>query len=356
MVADIEMLASMLLCLFEGFQGNYDLAADHFKSAITQLLHRDLKRTHTKSHRMLANANYESLQTFTRRLEKRAPEIFGSPTFVLSCPSGTDQLDPIPNAFTSLEHARDVIIAEGQYIWEAWRQLRLGQPQGFQTQHLHVSRLLEWSKAYAEFSKSDRRQHRPLNKPHLLKAYRETLYLIILAQLAFHEPDGGAVVPICRPNPETCTSHETCQRHAHRKNTLDAHFARIIVSTKSLFQDHRTFLYDKYSISFDSGIGPSLNLSASPCDSTKVRYQATSILPKGALQTKVWNTLGMYSIAEKLGSIEEHAVVAAVTIPEVQGAKWIDLSCFMEEQVMILRYCREDEFGGLIWSEEWMTY
>ena len=129
----------------------------------------------------------------------------------------------------------------------------------------------------------------------------------------------------------------------------------MMVTYESLFQDDSFFAYEQHSINLDTGIGASLALSAEQCLSTKVRYQATALISKGDLQTKLWNTMGMYSIAEKLGSIEEHAVGKALVLPDVSEPKWVDVICFLEETKMLLRYCSEDEYR-LFWTQEWITY
>ena len=353
--AEINMLVSMLLAVFEIFQGNIESAIAHYKSGFSRLLRRDMKVIHSESQRRFANVDYKTLHNLTDRLEQRAPQLFGSPTVILSDLSVDAQLAPVPLVFVSLEQARDVIITEGHYIWHAWRQLELGNLKGFSTQHLHVSRLLEWSRAYAEYHKSIPGLGHTSRRPHLLKAYREALYFILLTQLAFHEPDGQAIVPLCFL-PDQCDRHTICRTYAQRKSALNTHFARMMTVAESLFEDDSNFAYYQHSISLDSGIGPSLNLNAVDCMSTKVRYQATSILPEGDLRNKVSNLLGVYNIAEKLGSLEEHAVLATVVIPKVANPKWVDVACFLEEKKMLLRHCSQDEFGGLIWTQEWITY
>ena len=352
---EINMLVSMLMCIFETFQGNPKVAIGHYKSVLTQHLRRKMKRTHSETQHKAANVDYMTLRQYADPFRRRAPQMYGTPTKILSTPGEYFQLDPIPVVFTSLEYARDVIVTEGQHIWHAWHQLELGNLKGFSTQHLHVSRLLEWSKAYAEYSKSRLGQVRPTNRPaYLLQAYREAMYLVILSQLAFHEPDGQNVVPLCF-SPETCDYHPACRVYSKRISAPNRHFARMMVTYESLFQDDSFFAYEQHSINLDTGIGASLALSAEQCLSTKVRYQATALISKGDLQTKLWNTMGMYSIAEKLGSIEEHAVGKALVLPDVSEPKWVDVICFLEETKMLLRYCSEDEYR-LFWTQEWITY
>ncbi|RMZ91063.1 hypothetical protein DV736_g1707, partial [Chaetothyriales sp. CBS 134916] len=437
-VAEIRMIVSLLLAIFETFQGDYDIALDYLTTGIKGLISRPTGiTTHTTTAYKSVDIGYESLHSFTDKLEAQAHRIFGSSTTILSRPSLTlDSVPsyPIPKTFTSLEHARDVLFTEGAYVWDAWVQLELGNlPDNFSVQHKQVSRLLEWSLAYAEYSKTEAApstrntsstgvktdsstssaasvsSRKRYLGPHLLKAYREALYLIILTQLAFHEPDGQIVVPPCKP-PETCDYHAACLSYAERKSTLNAHLARLIVLCEPLFdlEPSSSGIYlpggsgdsssgsgsgtsrnysEQESLYMDSGIGPPLFVIAGCNDndkyhrwhSTKARHQVTSLLA-GAdkeLQQKVSGSLGVYAIAERLGSMEEQAVIkagavgggveASNALARVRRRGWIadgarvepkcvDITCFLEEGRLLVRSCREDEFGGLIWRSEWISY
>ena len=352
---EINMLVSLLMSVFEAFQGNYDLSIAHYRSGITQLLQQDLKTIHRETQYKFADVNYKNIRSFTNRIEDMAPKVFGSPTIHLCNLAFRDPLDSVPDVFSSLEQARDFLITEGQYIWDTWRQLELGNLNDLSTQQFHVSRLLEWSKAYAEYCKSADPRSRPWRKLRLLKAYRGALYLVIVAQVALYEPDGKLIVPPCYPA-QMCNSHEICRQYSSRRDALNTHFARALVTTEFIFHDRSDFAQNEHSIWMDSGIGPSLDLGAETCLSTKVRYQATSILPKGELKTKLLNTLGFYNLAEKLGSIEEHALAGALMESNVVAPKYIDMTCFMEEKKILRRYCSNDGFGGLLWTQEWITY
>ena len=354
--AEVKMVVSMLLGIFEAFQGNYDSSVSHYQSGLAALFGTNMRRIESATSRKTVSIGYEGLRTFTRRLEARAPQLFGSKTHISSQPAHQGQLEAVPEEFTTLEEARDVIMTEGQHVWDAWTQLELGNLQGFSTQHFHVSRLLEWSKAYAEYAKSERGQARPPSRQsYLLKVYREAMYLVILTQLSFHEPDGQVIVPPCS-TPETCPTHKLCRKYTDRKSVLSAHFARVAILSESLFDEHTIFNIDRQSITVDSGMGLSLLLGPCPCRSTKVRYQATSLLTSSEYQQKVYKTMGVYNIAEKMGSLEEHAVRAAVATLIPNEPKWIDATCLLEERKILLRHCTEDQYGGLLWTQEWLTY
>lgn len=352
---EVNMITSMLSAIFEIFQGNYEEALEQFTNGLKQLLKRQMRTTRSETQYKIVDVGYKSLHDLTDGLEKLAPQYFESPTDILSQPGVDAFPGPIPKIFDSLEQARDTIITEGRWIWDAWTELELGNLNEFETQRLHIARLLEWSMAYAEYSKSPTCHSLPQHRraAHLLKAYRETLYLCLLTQIAFHDPDGSLIIPPCDP-PETCTYHKACVDFTQRKAALNAHLSRILVLTEDLFDAKSHWGYEEHSLSVDSGIGPPLYLHGKACRSTKVRHQVTSLLNGTPMQKKVWDSLGIYTIAEKASSIEEHAVRAAGAIPKVLDPKWMDITFFLEENRILMRWCRQDEYGGLVWTQQWV--
>lgn len=389
---EIHMLTHMLLSIFETFQGNYDPALRHMTKGLKNLMRRPTRTTHSETHYKCVQVGYASLHDLTDRMERVAPKFFSSATVILTDPAIDDEPTPVPTAFTSLHEARDLLFSETAWIYRAWQELSMGTNAGFTSQHLHIARLLNWSMAYAEYSKTDGCRATPWARraAHLLKAYREALYLTLLTQMAFHYPDTGAEIkPLCIP-PETCDCHRSCRDYAEKKSALNAHLARILVLTESLFDEKSEWTYEEHSLSVDSGIGPPVLMGQTRCHSTKVRHQVTGLLQAEELRERVWGKLGVYSVAEKLSSIEEHAVVAAAGGKGPLGGlgrsrmgtandddeddwfrgqpnwmngrqglgepKWVDVTCFMEEGKLLVRHCREDEVGGLVWTQEWVTF
>ena len=353
---EIVMVTSLLLSIFETFQSNYDAAVLHLQTGLKQLLKRKVRTVHTESQYKCVNIGYESLRNLTDLLEKQCPRIFETETTIMAQPGVDASLEPIPDMFEDLSHARDVLVTEGQWVWDAWLQLELGNLNKFETQKYHISRLLEWSMTYAEYGKLDTHKSTPRYRQtaQLLKTYREALYLVLLTQIAFHDPDGSIIQTPCQP-PDGCTYHKVCRTHNERKAALNAHLARLLVLAEAVIDQRSYFAYEKHSISLDSGLGPPLYVGATKCRSTKVRHQVTSLLERSALEKQLWRKLGVYTIAEKLSSIEEHAVVASGAVPATLDPRWVDVTFFLEEGKLLLRYCREDEYGGLIWTQEWIS-
>ncbi|KAK5262395.1 hypothetical protein LTR20_000618 [Exophiala xenobiotica] len=399
---EINMMAMKLFSVFEAFQGNFDLAQMHFSNGLKGLLSRNLRTTYRDTHYRTVDINQESLRKLFLKLELESVRLFDGPANILSDPEeclpipSLNPFDPdsfsylpdpnpypLPRAFTCLSQARDVLFTETKWIWHTWTLLEQGLLVGtrFTRHQTHISRLLQWSVAYAEFSKTERSRQssnsQEKHSRHLLVAYREAAYLLLLTQMAFHSPETGEViVPLCDP-PETCDCHKSCRTYAERREALNAHFARILVLCESIFNQSSFFAYEEHSISVDSGIGPPLFLGNRKCRSTKVRHQVTCLLEESEIQKRVWDTLGVYTIAEKLSSIAEHAVIGCGAVPAELDPKWVDITFFLDERRALLRYCTADPegmggkmrgtglvteryqgsgSGGLVWTQEWIAF
>ncbi|EXJ79157.1 hypothetical protein A1O3_08658 [Capronia epimyces CBS 606.96] len=401
--AEINMLTMKLFSVFETFQGNEDLAQMHLVAGLKALLKRNMRTTYRDTQYRSVDISYDSLRRLFLKLELESVRSFHGPAKILSEPEEAVPLAvsdpslpdgifflpdpdpyPIPHAFTSLTQARDVLFTEATWIWHTWGLLEQGilSGSGFSRHQVHISRLLQWSMAYAEYCKHETAQRQPHDQPaaQLLRVYRETAYLILLTQMAFHSPETGAVIiPLCDP-PELCSCHRSCRTYAERKEALNAHFARLLVLSESVLNRGSLFAYNEHSLSMDSGIGPPLYLGAPQqphCRSTKVRHQVTSLLDASEIQTRVWDTLGVYSIAEKMSAIEEHAVVQCGAVSADLEPKWVDVTFFLDERRLLLRYCTPDRegrggkirgtglvpsdygssgTGGLIWTQEWASF
>lgn len=409
--AEINMLAMKLMSVYDTFQGDMDRAQAHMTAGLKGLLSRNFKTTYTDTQYRTVDINYESLRRLFLKIELESVRLFGGACTILSDPEdwnppeselgsnidgfGADYMTPptpfqipdpvpypIPRAFNSLHQARDVLFTEAKWIWHTWSLLERGilSGSGFRRQQIHISRCLQWSMAYAEYTKMDIAQRRTQDKhaAHLLKTYREAVYLLLLTQMAFHEPETGAkIVPLCDP-PETCDCHRSCRTYAERREALNAHFARLLVLAESIFNASSFFAYEEHALSVDSGIGPPLYVGTSRCRSTKVRHQVTNLLEKSEIQHRIWDTLGVYSIAEKVSTLEEHAVVSCGAVSAALEPKWVDITFFIDERRVLLRYCTPDkegiggkirgtgivvdEFGrgsgsgGLVWTQQWIAF
>lgn len=408
MSREINMLSKKLFSIFNTFQGNYREALQNMTEGIKGLVNQNFRTTFSDTQYRAVEISYDSLRRLFLKFELESVRLFNGPFKIICDPDdvepcvmrGSDEptylpspkspmadevVDPepypIPRAFSSLPQARDVLFTEAKWIWHTWGLMEQGLLQGgFQRQQAHISRLLQWSRAYAEFTKVEieTRDSRAKHAAYLLKAYREATYLLLLTQMALHEADTGArIIPLCNP-PEICACHQSCRTYAERKEALNAHFARLLVLAEAVFNASSFFAYDEHSISHDSGIGPPIYLGTSDCRSTKVRHQVNNLLERSEMQKRLWDTLGVYNIAEKMSSISEHAVVNSGIVPASLEPKWVDVTFFLEDRRVLLRYCTPDrdgvggkirgtsittgEFGrgsgsgGLMWTQQWISF
>jgi hypothetical protein len=353
---ELLTLIALLLSMFHGFQCDYDQAIDQYRSGLSRLFRQDLTRIPVRTRYQTAIATRDNLLSFTQALERQVALLFGC---AAASPIEDGNAMSVPEVFQTLDEARDTLLKEGQHVWRVWDGLELGILKGSKIQQNHVSRLLEWSKAYAEFSKTNPRDDRRLGDRarYLLKVYREALYLVILAQVVYSEAIDETMIPFCAV-PAFCTVHPACKTISNRLNALNAHFARVTILAEAYSQGGPIFEFmGEWSMSIDSGIFPSLGLSGNQCKSAKVRYQATSLLT-GELQQQTWNKLGVYSLAEELITVEEQALIAAVaeSLPDMRDAKWLEVTYFLDDRKMMLMHCKEDDFGQLLWTQEWLHY
>lgn len=408
MSREINMLSKKLFSIFNTFQGNYREALQNMTEGIKGLINQNFRTTFSDTQYRAVEISYDSLRRLFLKFELESVRLFNGPFKIICDPDdvepcvmrGSDEptylpspkspmvdevVDPepypIPRAFSSLPQARDVLFTEAKWIWHTWGLMEQGLlPGGFQRQQAHISRLLQWSMAYAEFTKVEieTRDSRAKHAAYLLKAYREATYLLLLTQMALHEADTGArIIPLCNP-PEICACHRSCRTYAERKEALNAHFARLLVLAEAVFNELSFFAYDEHSISHDSGIGPPIYLGTSDCRSTKVRHQVNNLLERSEMQKRLWDTLGVYNIAEKVSSISEHAVVNSGIVPASLEPKWVDITFFLEDRRVLLRYCTPDrdgvggkirgtsittgEFGrgsgsgGMMWTQQWISF
>jgi hypothetical protein len=400
----IHLLASKLFSVFETFQGNYEAAEQHMTNGLRALLHPEMQTTYRHSKFHASEANYETLKQLFFRLELESVRIFNGPATILNDPEPHEPphlrvADPdtvqhaphllhpssnaMPEAFTSLHHARDVLFTEAKWIWHTWSLLQQGYllSGGFDRHEAHIVHLWQWSNAQAEYAKTEVSKDKPQNLLliQFLKAYREACYLLLLSQMAFRNPETGKeILPRCQI-PDACELHRSCRTLVERKAALNTHFARLLLLCECLF-DRSTFsTSEEHSMRVDSGIGPPLYMGGTKCPSRRVRHQLTSLLTRSKMQQPSWKTLGVFSIAERLSSVEEHAVMKCGAVQTSTQPKWIDITFFLDERKMLLRYChadRADQGGippgpdlwmggakwqevrpnGLVFTEEWLSF
>ena len=360
---DLPIVASMLFCAFEIFQGNYEDARKHMVSGLKILFDRKLQLLSTTSTRNFAVFSIESLLELFSRLENLANDVFENPATIASLlpdPENT-ALPDIPAQFNSLEEARDVLIklvhSRAPFLTRDDR----NETALLASHQDYVAHLFEWSCVYAEFFK---RFKKLMSLSHskaamLLRVYREAAYLVILVQPTPCSPDRFIIM---NEDPDLdCNS--TCSTYRERQEVIQAHFAKVSSLADSLSERPYpgTGIGSQpcsvSSFSVDDGILPPLYLGSTKCRSTKVRHQATSLLSRMAGRGRVWGKLGVYAIAERLSAIEEGALSACGFVPSQPQTTSMDVTVFLEERRLLMRYCIPDpKDGSLTWTQDWVAF
>lgn len=366
--AELTIILSWLFGAFEVFQGNDEAACRHLKSGLKAFFAQKFKKQESRTVRRNVSLNEENVRRFFRKLELKSNEIFGEPARLL-CKSGDmSELPEVPEHFYSLDHARDVIFTQIQ--WNFWALSYEARDESNQLANLseRVSRMLQWSVSYAKLCKSLTTKISPCQGSRqaascLLRISRELSYIILLLQPATTREYEG---------------EKFCSRHigdeAQRINTMNNHFAKLLImSDRLLNSDVRIFEQSLKRPSFgvDSGIQPPLYLVATRCRSakvpeirvrsTKIRHQAQSLMKDTPREAKMRHALGAYNIAERTSMLEEEAALSCGALPDEisDKARWVDLTCYLEERKVLRSYCIPEEgtgVDGLVWVQEWITF
>lgn len=368
---DVIMTSEMLLGLFEGFQGEYNLAVAHMNNGLKYLLGRPMTLVHSESQYCAVEPKPNSFCHLFHRLHCRALQLFDAPANILVHWGEGRSLPSIPDIFESLEEARDFLFTEVDWIMHAparvWQDVR----ERSEAQNLHVGRLLKWSVSYADMVRDMERTPRQKRACMLMKLTRNATYLLLYLTLFVQVDIGLPRMPRLDVEIEDDPVQDSDLAYAtkrlweavERREELNTNLARVKILVEGILDENGIFNYDEHSLSFDSAIGPPRYTSneklAVPEASGKTRHMVKQLVHKKADDHALWQMLGVYGVAEKISAVEEHAVIDAVKsiIPESVDPRWVDITCMMESRKILLRYCRPDDYGlGMMWTQEWWTF
>ena len=351
---EIASMTLLLFSIYEVFQGNNDLSGQYATESFRLLAERSTTVIYSETRALDLQLNPQNLRRLFSTMEFEAMRLFGS---VPEDQQVKDPPDPVPREFSSLNQARDVIFVEVKQLWLLYQRAGFNEQIRLSFQQNHIDRILQWSAAYAEHVRAQGPTDRPMQAQkmrQLLKWYREAAYLLLLMQTTFEEFDAtekGHLSDV----PTLFSTDRGCRTLSERQDTLNAHFARLSITAESIIDGVSPFSHDEHSLSIDTGLGPPLQLGNGNCCSTKLRHQVQSLLSGTPGHEKVWEKLGVYAILERLTSIEEHAVEACSPLPPSLNAQWLDLTYFLDQRKVLMRYCTPNEKGtGMTWTQTWL--
>lgn len=360
---DVIMVAEMLLGLFEGFQANYDKAVGHMNNGLRYLLDRPMTLCHSESQYCAIESKPCVFFQLFHRIRCRALQLFGSPTKILVKWGDGKPLPEIPAVFKSLEEARDFIFTEADWIMHAPARVWQDVAQRSEAQNVHVTRILQWSVAYAELVAGMERTSQEKRACRLMKLTRNATYLLLYLTLFVAVDMQLPKMPDISEAMDHDQDQDSSLAYAsqglweavERREELNVNLARVKILAEAILEDHSIFSYDEHSTSCDTSIGPPKRRDNRPDSSNKTRHLVKTLTQKRLDDQPQWPTLSVYGVAERISAIEEHAVIDSVRniIPEHVDPKWVDITCMMEDRRILLRYCRPDDYGlGMKWTQE----
>lgn len=367
---DIIMVAEMLLGLFEGFQGEGDKAVQHMVNGMQYLLRRPMILVHSETRYGAVESNPNVFCQLFHRIHLRALELLGTPTNILAKWADGVPLPAIPDVFRDIDEARDYLFTEVDWIMHAPTRVRQDVSERSEAQNLHVSRLLEWSVAYANTLADVERTSRQFKACILMKLTRNAayllLYLILFVAVDTELPRMSDTTEDTDDDEDQDTglayAMRALWRAVDRREELNTNLARVQLLAEGFLEEGGIFGYDEHSLSLDTGIGPPKGKDKIPESSNKTRHLVKQTKKKAQYADgaeTVWERAGIYGVAERVSALEEHAVIEAarVIIPGHIDPRWVDITFMMEARKLLLRYCWPDEHGlGMMWTQEWWAF
>lgn len=380
---EIHMVLAKLLASFEAFQDNPELATKYMCSAFNHLLTQRVTRVMVQEQPVNVVLNHQTLRQFFLKLEHHMAYLCGISTDVQTYI--VDKIEPgfeMPSRFPSLEQARNCLFAEVHHIWALDCEKSTPRDALDAIQRNHLGRLMIWSGAYAEWSQTRPATTGTLIKRigRVLKWYREGAFLQLLLQTAPGVPLDEHMILSCDGD-RTFLANSFHRQHCECTSSMTAHFARLSLLSDGIATETVPFATAALHCGSSTGIG--LHLGSASCRSSDIRRQMTALLtPAMGDADKVWNTLGVYTIAERVSAFEEVAAETAAarrhdsglceraaardkteaTDPQLTETemKWVDITYFIEARMLCLIYCKpstsENGYSprqGFVWVREW---
>ena len=354
--AETAMITHLLLAAFEIFQGNDQTASAHMTDGLHVAFSRAPKKVLVESQSTIVPLTQANMRNLISTLEDVAGALFERPPIVLVDPAtGGDPPRVVP-AFKTLSEAYDSMYTQVRWLMHAIDQHGYCYTGSIDNYHKHINELQQWSFIYAQLSMKARSSNVQERPSRFLRIYREAAYLLVLTHLVENNFEA-------RDLHANAYFSSTFASKAKGKyfETMQLHFSKLLMLAGNLL-DYPTFLSGvcpgkMNSFSIDNGMVPPMDLELTV---NRIWDRPTQVPPSMLADfglDLVRSGLGTYSVGEKLVAMEEQAVLACGAIPKEIDAKWVDVTCFLEERKVTLRYCTADkETGGLIWTQEWATF
>ena len=354
---EIYMVLAKLFGTFEAFQDNPEIATKYMMSSFMHLLGQPVNPVLSERQPVNVTLNQTTLRQFFLKLQHQAAYLFGHSTDVIWANVWKYETGfEMPTAFKTIEEARDCLFAEVRQIWNIPYSTSIPVEDLNTMQRNYLGRLMQWSAAYGEYAQI----HRPTNDRllkrigRLMKWYREAAFLQLLLQTTPGSPIDDQMIVSCDGSRQFLANTFN-KAHCTRKTSLVAHFARLSLLSDGVLSEQVQF--GTTALQYGSSTGMGLHLGSASCRSSDIRTQMAALMgPFLGQDDKKWDSLGLYTVAEKVSSFEERAVEAAADLQRTDEnrANWVDITYFMESRMNCIVYCQEQEgTDAFVWCRDW---
>lgn len=367
---EVVVLCEILLGSFQVFQGEYDDSKKHFDSALKYLIRRPLTLEHSESQFCVTKRKPRIFCQLFYQLHGCAVDLFGSPSMLLVKWKTGQYLPHIPNAFSSLEEARDFLFTEFDWLMHAPARFSHSVHERSSAADMHIVRLQNWSLAYINMMRNVQRTLKQEKICLLLKTIRDATYLSVHAECFVDINMGLPKLPHldCRISGDTSQiidllyiSNTLSEAIERREMLCTVGLARVKELIRPILDSGGIFDLEVYDRSaYSPSIGLLYNQSRDfqqECSKNNNRDMRTTILMD--MHTNSWEMLSIYGVAQRVSAIEEHATVQAVrsVMDDRIDLKWVDLVTAIENGEVMVRYYRPDTSGlGLSLVQEWWKF
>ena len=357
---ELAMVVPPLLGAFEAFQGNPEQALNHMVGWLKILFDRPFQRVSTSSVRTTVALTRKTLIDFFSRLEDQAMELFGSEATINQQPDQDEpySLPQVPASFSTHEEARDTLFALVHCFLNIESDYALDRSVWLKVQQAFGVRLLEWSCAFADYSKTffSSVQRGNARAARLLRVYRHAGCLLLLMESRKRSSR----------NQNAFDGHDD-QGHSSGTRALGdtqaaytAHFTRLIWRADSIsnsakqdgqYRGFEQFHFDQPTLYIDN------DTSSAGSHSSNLLKQVASLLENSSDSEKVWETMGAYSVAESIGALESKVLSASATSYKRHiNATAVDVILYLEQRTLLVRYCVPATDRSLVWTQDRMTF
>lgn len=336
---DHVLVVEIMLGVFQAFQGEADATIEHINTGLYHLIRgRPLRMIRSERRYCVAKSRPGLFCKLFHQLYCRLTELLDSPIVTLVKTTDGQPLPSIPHEFRDLEDARNHLFTEVDWVTHTparWEDLITRS----QALSFHVDRLKQWSLAYNRTVAKVTRTPRQNRACTFMKLARNSAYLLMLWTLF---ADAETYLPSPLPDLEDTPDEYNDYLLTAATRVMSEARTKIGSDNANLADVKRMVevLLNHPSIcdAADEDVEPKLRKGPYPCESSEV---------------------GVYTVANQITLVADNILfeTLAAMVPEHMDSTLPDVTCMVEERMLLLRYYTPHPDGiGQWWTQEWWTF